>query len=168
MVLRSEAPTIERLFKKYKGKVQFYIVYIKEAHPSDGNQSRGNRRGGISVKQPKSEKERIGVASKCVKSLKLTLPCLIDGMDNKVNSAYSGWPDRLFVVGHDGKIAFSGEKGPWGFNTETWEAGIKQAIKKAPKGTIKAKLKKIADKKKKAAKAKSKGDNEKDDDSSKK
>jgi len=57
----------------------------------------------------------------------------LDGMDNKVNTAYSGWPDRLFVVGHDGKIAYSGARGPRGFDPKGWEAGIKKAVKAAPK-----------------------------------
>ena len=36
-------------------------------------------------------------------------------MDDKVNKAYAAWPDRLYVVGTDGKIAMMGEPGPRGF-----------------------------------------------------
>ncbi len=113
--------------------MQFYIVYIKEAHPTDGRQVGKNTQDGVEFKQPTTELERIGVAKSCVANLKLTLPCLLDGMDNKVGEAYAGWPDRLFVVGHDGTIAFAGGRGPRGFDAKAWEVGIKAAIKQTPK-----------------------------------
>jgi hypothetical protein len=113
--------------------VQFFIVYIREAHPSDGWQVGKNTREGIEFKQPTTEAERLGIAKKACSALKLDLPTLIDGMDNKIGEAYAGWPDRLFVVDHEGKISFRGERGPRGFDPEAWETGIKEAIKKAPK-----------------------------------
>jgi hypothetical protein len=74
-----------------------------------------NTRQGIVVNQPKTDAERSKVAATCVSNLHLTLPCLQDGIDNKVESAYAGWPDRLYIVGVDGKIAYKGEPGPRGF-----------------------------------------------------
>lgn len=50
----------------------------------------------------------------CAK-LKISLPCLIDKIDNKVGEAYAGWPDRLYVIGKDGKIVYKGGPGPRGF-----------------------------------------------------
>lgn len=40
----------------------------------------------------------------------------MDSMDDKTEKAYQGWPDRLYVVGKDGKIAYAGDKGPRGFD----------------------------------------------------
>ncbi|MFP6837039.1 MAG: deiodinase-like protein [Pseudomonadales bacterium] len=33
-------------------------------------------------------------------------------------SAYGALPDRLYLVGRGGRIAFQGDPGPWGFNPE--------------------------------------------------
>jgi hypothetical protein len=85
------------------------------------------------VKQPTTAIERLKVAQTACKALKLSMPCLLDDMKNSVGDKYSGWPDRLFVVGHDGKIAYSGGRGPRGFDPSAWEQGIKKAIKKAPR-----------------------------------
>lgn len=113
--------------------MQFYIVYIKEAHPTDGWQVGKNTQDGVEFKQPTSELERLDVAKTCVANLKLDLPCLLDGMDDKVNTAYAGWPDRLYVIDHEGTIGYAGARGPRGFDPEAWETGITEAIKKAPK-----------------------------------
>jgi type I thyroxine 5'-deiodinase len=74
-----------------------------------------NTRQGIVVNQPKTDVERSKVATTCVSSLHLSLPCIQDGIDNKVEAAYSGWPDRLYIIGADGKIAYKGQPGPRGF-----------------------------------------------------
>jgi hypothetical protein len=78
------------------------------------------------VTQTNSLDERIDRAEQCLATLKLSLPTLIDKDDNKVNAAYAGWPDRFYVVGLDGKIAFKGGPGPGGFKpgeVEEWLKG---------------------------------------------
>ena len=45
-------------------------------------------------------------------------------MENSVNKAYSAQPDRLYLVGKDGTIAYAGEKGPRGFDPDGWEEAI--------------------------------------------
>jgi hypothetical protein len=47
-------------------------------------------------------------------TLKLTMPTLIDGDDNAVNRAYAGWPDRLYVIGVNGRVAYQGAPGAEG------------------------------------------------------
>jgi hypothetical protein len=36
-------------------------------------------------------------------------------MDNKLNSDYSAWPDRIYVIDADGKVAYKADPGPRGF-----------------------------------------------------
>lgn len=50
-------------------------------------------------------------------------------MEDSTDAAYSGWPDRLFVVDVDGKIAFRGEPGPKGFDPKAMEKALKELIK---------------------------------------
>jgi lipoprotein NlpI len=84
------------------------------------------------IKQTTTLAERSEVAQQCVASLKLSIPAVVDREDNKVNAAYAGWPDRLYVVGVDGKIAFKGGPGPRGFKPEEVEAWLKKNLKAAP------------------------------------
>ena len=76
------------------------------------------------VEDPIDDKERAKVAGACVDDLELPMPALIDGVDDKVGRAYGGWPDRLYVIGKDGKVAFAGAQGPGGFDPEAWEKAI--------------------------------------------
>jgi hypothetical protein len=59
------------------------------------------------------------------------VPTVIDREDNKVNAAYAGWPDRLYVVGVDGKIAFKGGPGPSGFKPQEVEEWLKKNVRPA-------------------------------------
>jgi Iodothyronine deiodinase len=52
------------------------------------------------------------------------MPVLIDGLDDAVARAYGAWPDRLYLIGRDGRIAFQGGEGPFGFKPDELEAAI--------------------------------------------
>lgn len=70
---------------------------------------------GIIVEQPDTLEERIGIAESFIADAGISIPVLIDGIDNAVARDYKAWPDRLYVVGKDGKVFFKGDPGPWGF-----------------------------------------------------
>lgn len=80
----------------------------------------------ISVLQTKTLLERGKTAQTCSASLGLSIPTLVDKEDNAVNEAYAGWPDRLAVVGVDGKVAYYGGKGPGGFKPQEVEKWLKE------------------------------------------
>jgi hypothetical protein len=48
-------------------------------------------------------------------SLKYGIKTYVDEMDNAVAEAYASMPDRLYLVGADGRIAHVGGRGPFGF-----------------------------------------------------
>jgi Iodothyronine deiodinase len=102
------------------------VVYIREAHPEEGWILPENRRSGVSVHEPTTDDERRAVASTCARNLELSIPTVVDGLDNAVASAYGGWPDRLYLVGSDGRIAYQGGEGPFGFKPKE----LKQAIER--------------------------------------
>lgn len=88
------------------------------------------------VEDPIDDKERTKVAGTCVAELDLPMPALIDGVKDEVGRAYGGWPDRLWLIGKDGKVAFAGAQGPGGFDPDAWEKAIvaeKQRIAEAAK-----------------------------------
>lgn len=106
------------MYQEYKDRVAFLFIYIQEAHPDDEWQMESNRQDGVVFAQPTSFGNRRDVARSCSKALKLKMPCLVDDMNNTVDNAYAGWPERLFIVDTDGRIAYAGKVGPWGFKPE--------------------------------------------------
>lgn len=93
------------------------------------------------IEDPVSDKERMKVANTCVAKLKLPMPAVIDKIDNKVNDAYSGWPDRLFLVGRDGRIAYAGGRGPGGFRPNQLGDAIQKELAKIKARQIKGRAK---------------------------
>src|SRR5207344_3214056 len=93
---------IEDVKKKYGKDAEFLMVYVREAHPTDGWRMKVNDRVGVSVAQPRTDDERIGVARQCAVVLKPTMPLLVDGVDDRVGNAYSGMPGRLYVLDRQG------------------------------------------------------------------
>jgi Iodothyronine deiodinase len=119
---------LERIHDRYADKMAFFIVYIKEAHPEDGWALTYNRRSGIALHDPQSMAERTEVAESCALRMKTSIPVLIDEIDNEVARQYGGWPDRLYLVGKDGRIAFQGAEGPFGFKPEQLEEAIQAEL----------------------------------------
>ena len=119
---------LEELQRRYEDDVAFFVVYIKEAHPEDGWVLDRNRAADIRVTDPTSDEQRAELAQTCALRMRLEIPVLIDGLDNAVASAYGGWPDRLYLVGRDGRIAFQGGEGPFGFKPGELEAAIRAEL----------------------------------------
>lgn len=106
---------LEELHDRHGDAVAFLIVYIREAHPEDGWVLEDNRADGIALVDPVSLEERAAVADACAVRLATRIPILLDDVDDAVASAYGGWPDRLYLIGRDGRVAFQGGRGPDGF-----------------------------------------------------
>jgi hypothetical protein len=104
--------------------VQFYVVYIQEAHPSDGWQMEVNEREDVVYHQPTTMDERAHVADACALALDLRVPTLIDEISNEVDEAYSALPDRLYLVDAEGRIAYRSGQGPRGFLPDEFEQAI--------------------------------------------
>jgi len=56
--------------------------------------------------------------------LKISLPTLIDNLDDKVGKEYAAWPDRLYLIGSDGVVSYQGGPGPFGFKPSDLEKAI--------------------------------------------
>jgi hypothetical protein len=119
---------LEAMRERYADKVQFFIVYIKEAHPEDGWVLTYNRRSGIELNDPRSTAERTEVAASCAVRMRTSIPVLIDEIDNEVARQYGGWPDRLYLIDKNGLIGFQGDEGPFGFKPEELEAAIQSEL----------------------------------------
>ena len=95
-----------------------YFVYIAEAHAVDQWQADSNEEAGIRVLQHTTLEKRLVAASAGAGRLGLTMPVLVDGMENKASEAFAAWPERIYIIGADGRIVFKGGPGPWEFDPE--------------------------------------------------
>lgn len=115
---------MEDLHRRYKDRAEFVAVYVREAHPSDGWTLPGNDKIGISVSQHKDFGERNQAAKTCCQSLKTTIPMVVDEIDDRVGIAYSGMPDRLYIVDAGGRVAYKGGRGPFGYKPSEMEQAL--------------------------------------------
>lgn len=121
---RSQAGNVEKLYRRYKDRATFVMVYVREAHPTDGWSMESNDRVGVHLAQPKTYDERVGVAQACSRSLGLGMPMLVDTMDDAVGARYSGMPSRLYLIDRDGKVAYKSGRGPFGFKPAELEHAL--------------------------------------------
>jgi iodothyronine deiodinase-like protein len=119
---------LEELYDRHGNEVAFFIVYIREAHPEDGWVLADNRREEIALADPTSFDERAAAADACVLRLRTRIPVLLDDVDDAVALAYGGWPDRLYLIGRDGRVAFQGGRGPDGFKPEELGTAIQAEL----------------------------------------
>ena len=116
------------MYQQYREQAAFYVVYIREAHPSDSWQMPSNLRDGVVFASPKSLERRSAVAQMCVIKLGIELPALVDDFDDRTDIAYMGWPDRLYVIDREGRIAYKSRPGPFGFKPAEVEATLRRLL----------------------------------------
>ena len=126
-------PALNKLYRDYKDRAAFYIVYIEEAHPIDSWQLDDNVEDDVLVASTRTLDERVEVAGMCVRNLGIELPALVDDTDNRVERAYTGWPDRLYVVDRAGRIAHKSAPGPFGFKPAEVERTLERLVAQPPR-----------------------------------
>ena len=109
---------------KYSDVAQFFIIYIKEAHPEDEWQMDSNEDQGVCYRQPTNLSQRVAIAKDFVERFEYGIPMVIDPMDNGAEEAYAGWPERLYVIDETGHVAYKGRVGPGGFDPGELEAWL--------------------------------------------
>jgi type I thyroxine 5'-deiodinase len=108
--------------------VAFLVVYITEAHPSDVWQMQSNVRDKVVFASPKSEEERAFVAGACVRKLGIKYPAVLDEFGNSTETAYTGWPDRIYLIDQNGRVMYKSRPGPFGFSSEELSSSLKKVV----------------------------------------
>ncbi len=103
-------------------------MYIQEAHPSDLWQLPSNVKDEVVFASPKNTAERIDLATACVRNLGIELPALIDHIDDSAEQDYTGWPDRMYVIDSQGRVAFKSRPGPFGFKPAEMEEALARTL----------------------------------------
>ncbi|MBI2861052.1 MAG: hypothetical protein HYX91_06045 [Chloroflexi bacterium] len=130
--------SLHDLYHQYRDRVQFLMVYIREAHPVDGWWLGGGITGVVTkaigftaatdVYDPKTTEERQAVAGRCQSELKYEIPICVDTIDNVVNTAYAAHPTRLYLIGKDGRVVYAGRLGPFGFKPDELGEAIEKYL----------------------------------------
>jgi hypothetical protein len=71
--------------------------------------------------------DRFAAARDGVRRLGLTMPVLVDAMDDAVSEAFAAWPERLYVADR-GRLAHVGGPGPFEFDPDAAAAVLAEIL----------------------------------------
>jgi hypothetical protein len=120
---------VEQIHLRHRERASVVFVYVAEAHAVDEWQMQANLDEGVLVRQHVTLEDRIAAARQGVERLGLTMPVLVDGMDDAVSGAFAAWPERLYVADRGGRLAYVGGPGPFEFDPEAAERALEALIR---------------------------------------
>jgi hypothetical protein len=59
--------------------------------------------------------------------MNITLPTVVDEMNDPVMTPYGGWPERIYIIDAFGAVEYQGAQGPSGFKPEEAVAHLTKA-----------------------------------------
>jgi type I thyroxine 5'-deiodinase len=77
---------------------------------------------------PKTEEDRALIAGACVRKLGIEFPAVLDAFGNSTEKAYTGWPDRIYLIDSQGRVAYKSKPGPFGFKPEELAIALSQVV----------------------------------------
>uniref|UniRef100_A0A8C3F7M9 Iodothyronine deiodinase n=1 Tax=Chrysemys picta bellii TaxID=8478 RepID=A0A8C3F7M9_CHRPI len=101
-----------KLVEDFNSIADFLIIYIEEAHATDGWAFKNN----IVINNHRNLQDRKKAAQFLLKENPLC-PVVLDTMENLSSSKYAALPERLYLV-QGGKVVYKGGVGPWNYNPE--------------------------------------------------
>ncbi len=114
------------MYEQFKDRANFLTIYIREAHPQNEWQMKENLKDDVCYMQPHSLEGRGVIGNDFVRRFHYPVPFGIDGMDDTAMKQYAAWPERVYIIGEDGKIAYKGGIGPGDYHPEQAEAWLKR------------------------------------------
>ncbi len=127
---RQKVAAIPAVHEKYADRAEFFMIYIREAHPEsvvEVTSTTGSKELKKFV-QTDDFAARLENAQYCAGLIRMPFPTLVDGEDNRIKETYAGWPIRLMVIGTDGKIDYDGGLGPKGFEPSKLDAWLAENL----------------------------------------
>jgi Spy/CpxP family protein refolding chaperone/thiol-disulfide isomerase/thioredoxin len=95
---RDHVQEMEKLYKHYGERVSFFVIYTREAHPSDGWNVSRNEDDRIDVHQPTDIETRMDIAEKAKTYLHISIPLLVDDLEDTAAKAYNGAPNATVIL----------------------------------------------------------------------
>jgi hypothetical protein len=128
---RALYPDLEAIHRRFQGDATFLMVYVREAHPTDGWAMESNARAGVRVAQPTTLGERVKACDQFCQKLKPSMPVVVDEIADPAGTAYSGMPGRLYVIDPRRRVAYKSGRGPFGFRAGELEQALAMALLEA-------------------------------------
>jgi hypothetical protein len=122
---------LEELYQTYKERVTFLLVYVAEAHPGQ-ILAVPTANGGSELQVIPllgDERQNLNHLKQLVTLGKLTVPAGVETPTNSINRDYAAYPNRLYVIGADGRVAFKGAPGPTGLKVPDLEEWLRSNVK---------------------------------------
>ena len=116
------------MHRRHAKRATTAFVYIAEAHTTDGWQMEANLEDEVLLANHVTLDDRFAAARAGVQRLGLTLPVLVDDMDDVVSDAFAAWPERIYVVAADGRVAHAGGPGPFEFDPDVSAAALEELL----------------------------------------
>ncbi|MCH9675765.1 MAG: hypothetical protein K0U93_30285 [Gammaproteobacteria bacterium] len=127
---------MNEIYARYRDRMDFYCVYIQEAHPEDGWQVAMNVDDDVIFDQPKTLEEREAMAQVCALRLNMSMPMLLDDLDNTLDTLFAALPERLYVLDAAGTVTFRTVVGSPGFDVDAWETAVRQTYESLPEPSV--------------------------------
>src|SRR5258708_39688096 len=83
-----------------------------------------NVKDDVCYAQPRNLSDRLAIANDFTKRFKYPVPSGVDDINNAANDAYAAWPERLYSIDENAKIAYRGGNGPFKYYPSEVRAGL--------------------------------------------
>lgn len=124
MLNMSKYDKIISKYQKSSDKVDFYVVYISEAHPTDGwDLFKDNYK----IATHKNINHRINAVNLFIhewkkivnktQNGKINCKIIIDNMNNEMRNKFDAFPERLYIIKNN-KIEYVGKHGPFQYSVD--------------------------------------------------
>ena len=130
------------VYKKYRDDVEFMMIYVREAHPTDKwwlaetkfmrlISVMSNDFPSYDLREPGTIEERRRAALSCQEKLLEDMPVFVDNMDNKVDLTYVAWPTRVYFLDREGRVQYDSGLGPYGLSPEDLDKKLSSYLGKS-------------------------------------
>ncbi|KAI5938229.1 Type I iodothyronine deiodinase [Manis javanica] len=108
------------LIEDFSSIADFLVIYIEEAHASDGWAFKNN----VDIRTHLNLQDRLRAAHLLL-ARSPQCPVVVDTMKNQSSQQYAALPERLYVL-QEGRILYKGKPGPWNYHPEEVRAVLEK------------------------------------------
>jgi Iodothyronine deiodinase len=87
-------PKLKHLYDEFGGRVEFVLLYVREAHPGDR------------YPQPQSVEQKLAHARELEQRDRLPFPVAVDSIDGELHERLDPKPNAVYIMDMNGNVAF--------------------------------------------------------------